>query len=85
MGGGYDLTDFEWSIIEPLLPIKLALTPGQAHSGNGAVILLIDLANGVVVLGDKAYDGGRLFRNSISLGTLIPSPRRTWSSAVSIT
>ena len=22
MGGRYDLTDFEWSIIEPLLPIK---------------------------------------------------------------
>ena len=38
------------------LPIKLALTPGQAHDANGAAMLLTDLADGGVVLGDKAYD-----------------------------
>ena len=38
------------------LPIKLALTPGQAHDVNGAAMLLGDLDGGVVLLGDKAYD-----------------------------
>ena len=38
------------------LPIKLALTPGQAHDVNGAAMLLSDLGDGVVLLGDKAYD-----------------------------
>ena len=38
------------------LPIKLALTPGQAHDANGAAMLLTNLANGSVLLGDKAYD-----------------------------
>jgi len=38
------------------LPIKLALTPGQTHDTNGAAVLLTDLTDGGVVLGDKAYD-----------------------------
>jgi len=38
------------------LPIKLALTAGQAHDANGAAMLLTDLADGGVILGDKAYD-----------------------------
>jgi transposase len=38
------------------LPIKRTLTPGQAHDANGAAMLLTDLADGDVVLGDKAYD-----------------------------
>ena len=38
------------------LPIKLVLTPGQAHDANGAAMLLTDLADGSVVLGDRAYD-----------------------------
>ena len=38
------------------LPIKLVLTPGQTHDANGAATLLTDLADGGVVLGDKAYD-----------------------------
>ena len=38
------------------LPIKLVLTPGQAHDANGAGMLLTDLAPGCIVLGDKAYD-----------------------------
>jgi transposase len=38
------------------LPIKLVLTPGQAHDTNGAAMLLSDLSAGCIVLGDKAYD-----------------------------
>lgn len=38
------------------LPIKLALTPGQAHDANGAAMLLSDLPEGGILLGDKAYD-----------------------------
>ncbi len=38
------------------LPVKLALTPGQAHDANGAAMLLTDVTDGGVVLGDKAYD-----------------------------
>ena len=38
------------------LPIKLALTPGQAHDAKGAALLLTDLPHGAIVLGDKAYD-----------------------------
>jgi transposase len=38
------------------LPIKLALTPGQAHDANGADMLLTGLPDGATLLGDKAYD-----------------------------
>jgi transposase len=38
------------------LPIKILLTPGQAHDLLGADTLLIDLGEGDVLLGDKAYD-----------------------------
>ena len=38
------------------LPIQFLLTPGQAHDLLGADILLIDLGEGDVLLGDKAYD-----------------------------
>ena len=38
------------------LPIKVLLTPGQAHDLLGADALLIDLGEGDVLLGDKAYD-----------------------------
>lgn len=38
------------------LPIKFLLTPGQAHDLLGADALLIDLGEGDVLLGDKAYD-----------------------------
>ena len=38
------------------LPIKLVLTPGQAHDANGAAMLLTNLTRGGVILGDKAYD-----------------------------
>jgi len=38
------------------LPIKVLLTPGQAHDLLGADTLLIDLGEGDILLGDKAYD-----------------------------
>jgi transposase len=38
------------------LPVSLALTPGQAHDGHGAAVLLNDLPAKTVVLADKAYD-----------------------------
>ena len=41
------------------LPVKPVLTPGQTHDANGAAILLTDLKDGGVILGDKAYDADR--------------------------
>jgi transposase len=38
------------------LPIRFALTPGQAHDAQCAADLLGRLAEGCVVLADKAYD-----------------------------
>ena len=38
------------------LPIKLALTPGQAHDAKGAAMLLTGLDDGNILLGGKAYD-----------------------------
>ena len=38
------------------LPIKVFLTPGQAHDLLGADALLTSLRKGDVLLGDKAYD-----------------------------
>lgn len=38
------------------LPIRLVLTPGQAHDRHGADLLLNDLDEAAVVLGDRAYD-----------------------------
>jgi transposase len=38
------------------LPIRFALTPGQVHDGQMAAELLGPLAEGCIVLADKAYD-----------------------------
>ena len=38
------------------LPVRLAVTPGQAHDGHSAAILLNDLPENAVILADKAYD-----------------------------
>ena len=38
------------------LPIKLALIPAQTPDANGALMLLTDLTDGGIVLGDTAYD-----------------------------
>jgi transposase len=38
------------------LPIRLAITLGQDHDAPAAANLLIELQDGQIVLGDKAYD-----------------------------
>ncbi len=38
------------------LPIHLSITPGQDHDASAAAALLIDLQDGQIILGDKAYD-----------------------------
>ena len=38
------------------LPLRLMLTPGQAHDGCGAALLLDHLPPGCVLIGDKGYD-----------------------------
>ena len=37
-------------------PIRIALTPGQAHDGPAASVLLRDLTPGTTLLADRAYD-----------------------------
>ena len=37
-------------------PVRIALTPGQAHDGTAAVALLTDLEPGTTLLADRAYD-----------------------------
>lgn len=38
------------------LPVRIALTPGQASDVHGADMLLNHLAAGSLLLGDKGYD-----------------------------
>lgn len=54
------------------LPIELALTPGQSHDDNGADLLLNDLPDGSVLLGDKAYDADWI-RNRIETQGAAPN------------
>ena len=37
-------------------PIRISLTPGQAHDGTAAEELLANLTPGTILLADKAYD-----------------------------
>lgn len=37
-------------------PIKLVLTPGQAHDANSAAMMFSDLPEGGILLGDNAFD-----------------------------
>ncbi|GEO16643.1 hypothetical protein MAE02_43390 [Microvirga aerophila] len=41
-------------------PIRIALTPGQAHDGTAAEELLADLKPGTILLADKAYDSNAI-------------------------
>lgn len=47
------------------LPIALKLTEGQAHDGKSAADMLGELANGQILLADRAYDSDAL-RNSLA-------------------
>ena len=42
------------------LPILLKLTEGQAHDGRSAADMLLTLADGDILLGDRAYDSDGL-------------------------
>ena len=42
------------------LPILLKLTEGQAHDGRSAADMLLTLAAGDILLGDRAYDSDGL-------------------------
>jgi transposase len=41
-------------------PIRIALTPGQAHDGTAAAALLGELKPGATLLADKAYDSNAI-------------------------
>jgi transposase len=41
-------------------PIRIALTPGQAHDGTAAGALLGELTPGATLLADKAYDSNAI-------------------------
>ncbi len=41
-------------------PIRIALTPGQAHDGTAAEELLANLKPGATLLADKAYDSNAI-------------------------
>ena len=46
-------------------PIRVHLTPGQAHDGKAAEALLSDLQEGTTLLADRAYDSNAI-RNQAS-------------------
>ena|ERR687897_3350028 len=60
----YELTDFEWSIIQPLLPNK----QGQAHDGRSAADMLQGLGAGQILIADRAYDSDLLRQNMTARG-----------------
>ena len=41
-------------------PIRITLTPGQAHDGTAAEGLLSELRPGAILLADKAYDSNAI-------------------------
>jgi transposase len=41
-------------------PIRIALTPGQAHDGTAAEELLTNVQPGATLLADKAYDSNAI-------------------------
>ena len=41
-------------------PIRITLTPGQAHDGTAAEALLANLKPGAILLADKAYDSNAI-------------------------
>ena len=50
------------------LPILLKLTEGQAHDGRSAADMLTDLAQGDILLADRAYDSDDLRRSVADQG-----------------
>ena len=49
------------------LPIRLVLTPGQAHDNRAVPDLLKPLPENAMVLGDRAYDADWIRHTSVRL------------------
>ena len=61
------------------LPIALKLSEGQAHDGRSAADMLGALANGQILLADRAYDSDALRRSLAERGAwanIKPMPNR---------
>jgi transposase len=61
------------------LPITLKLSEGQAHDGRSAADMLTNLADGQILLADRAYDSDALRANLASRGAwanVKPMPNR---------
>ena len=54
------------------LPIDIVLTPGQRHDVVAATALLVNLSEGDILLGDKAYDTDRV-REQIQAQGAVPN------------
>ena len=69
------------------LPIRLKLTEGQAHDGRSAADMLGGLAEGQVLLADRAYDSDALRKDLAERGAwanikpLASAPNRPPSAA----
>ena len=59
------------------LPIRLSITPGHHHDASAAAALLIDLQDGQIVLGDKAYDADWIRRQIEDQGAAPNIPDRS--------
>jgi transposase len=62
------------------LPITLKLSEGQAHDGRSAADMLTNLADGQILLADRAYDSDALRANLAARGAwanVKPMPNRT--------
>ena len=53
-------------------PIRISLTPGQAHDGTAADALLKDLKPGAILLADKAYDSNAIRQQAQDVWANIP-------------
>lgn len=56
------------------LPVKLALTAGQAHDGRSAAGMLDTIGPGQALLADAAYDSDALRRQMKSQGGWVNRP-----------
>lgn len=68
------------------LPIRLALTAGQAHDGQIADTLLDHLAPRTIVLADEAYDADRireLIQDQGATPNIPPKSNRCWKPCFS--
>ena len=59
------------------MPIRLAITPGQDHDATAAGPLLTGLADGQIVLADKAYDADWIRRQIEAQGAAPNIPDRS--------